>query len=285
MPELPEVETVRRQLAPICEGRRLRRVAMLDPRWCAPLAPAGARRRGPRAADRALSPPRQVPDLGSGRGRPPDPAPADDRDDPLPIRPEQRHVRVTIELSRRAGMPASAGVRRPATLRHRAAAARRARRSRTSSPARLGLEPIDPRFTTAHLARGPARPPNPRSRRCCSTSDGSRASATSMPMRRCTARASIRGGRPGRSAARRSSGCARALAAVLEAGDRFTRREHRRLPRRRRRLRQLPGPLSRPPARRRALRRPAARDRQDRPSRAGEPTSASAASRARARRR
>ncbi|MGI8511247.1 MAG: bifunctional DNA-formamidopyrimidine glycosylase/DNA-(apurinic or apyrimidinic site) lyase [Solirubrobacteraceae bacterium] len=39
MPELPEVETVRRQLAPHVEGRRLDRLEVLDPRWCAPAAP------------------------------------------------------------------------------------------------------------------------------------------------------------------------------------------------------------------------------------------------------
>jgi formamidopyrimidine-DNA glycosylase len=40
MPELPEVETIRRQLAPLVEGRRLERVEILDPRWSRPLAPA-----------------------------------------------------------------------------------------------------------------------------------------------------------------------------------------------------------------------------------------------------
>jgi formamidopyrimidine-DNA glycosylase len=40
LPELPEVETIRRQLAPLVEGRRLRRVEILDARWCDPLAPA-----------------------------------------------------------------------------------------------------------------------------------------------------------------------------------------------------------------------------------------------------
>src|SRR5271170_6049335 len=39
MPELPEVETIRRQLAPLVEGRRLTRVEVLDPRWSRPLAP------------------------------------------------------------------------------------------------------------------------------------------------------------------------------------------------------------------------------------------------------
>ena len=39
MPELPEVETIRRQLAPAVEGRRLERVEILDPRWCEPAPP------------------------------------------------------------------------------------------------------------------------------------------------------------------------------------------------------------------------------------------------------
>ena len=40
MPELPEVETIRRQLAPALEGRRLGHVQVLDPRWCEPAPPA-----------------------------------------------------------------------------------------------------------------------------------------------------------------------------------------------------------------------------------------------------
>src|SRR5207249_2991546 len=39
MPELPEVETIRRQLAPAVEGRRLERLEVLDRRWCEPAAP------------------------------------------------------------------------------------------------------------------------------------------------------------------------------------------------------------------------------------------------------
>jgi formamidopyrimidine-DNA glycosylase len=39
VPELPEVETVRRHLAPRVEGRVLERVEVLDPRWCRPLEP------------------------------------------------------------------------------------------------------------------------------------------------------------------------------------------------------------------------------------------------------
>ncbi|HEY7953478.1 MAG TPA: bifunctional DNA-formamidopyrimidine glycosylase/DNA-(apurinic or apyrimidinic site) lyase, partial [Solirubrobacteraceae bacterium] len=39
MPELPEVETIRRQLAPLVEGRRLHELEILDARWSRPLAP------------------------------------------------------------------------------------------------------------------------------------------------------------------------------------------------------------------------------------------------------
>jgi formamidopyrimidine-DNA glycosylase len=40
VPELPEVETIRRQLAPALEGRTLERLEVLDPRWCEPAPPA-----------------------------------------------------------------------------------------------------------------------------------------------------------------------------------------------------------------------------------------------------
>src|SRR5437763_1422579 len=36
MPELPEVETIRRQLAPQLEGRTLAAAEILDPRWSRP---------------------------------------------------------------------------------------------------------------------------------------------------------------------------------------------------------------------------------------------------------
>lgn len=39
MPELPEVETIRRQLAPIVEGRKLVSLEILDPRWSRPRPP------------------------------------------------------------------------------------------------------------------------------------------------------------------------------------------------------------------------------------------------------
>jgi formamidopyrimidine-DNA glycosylase len=44
MPELPEVETVRRRLAPLLEGRRYERVEIVDPRLTRPLDPADVAR-------------------------------------------------------------------------------------------------------------------------------------------------------------------------------------------------------------------------------------------------
>jgi len=39
MPELPEVETIRRQLGPRLEGTRIEELTVLDPRWCEPAPP------------------------------------------------------------------------------------------------------------------------------------------------------------------------------------------------------------------------------------------------------
>jgi formamidopyrimidine-DNA glycosylase len=39
VPELPEVETIRRQLAPLVEGRVLEHLEVLDARWCDPAPP------------------------------------------------------------------------------------------------------------------------------------------------------------------------------------------------------------------------------------------------------
>ena len=43
MPELPEVETVRRQLHPRVRGATLTAIDVRDPRWCVPLSPAALR--------------------------------------------------------------------------------------------------------------------------------------------------------------------------------------------------------------------------------------------------
>src|SRR4249919_1344536 len=39
MPELPEVETVRRQLEPELAGREIESLEVLDARWCRPMSP------------------------------------------------------------------------------------------------------------------------------------------------------------------------------------------------------------------------------------------------------
>ncbi len=161
MPELPEVETIRGQLAPLVEGRRLEQIEILDPRWSRPLTPA--------ELEDALRG-RRVQRLGR-RGKylvwsfdgdvhlaqhlrmtgavlaDPDPA--------------QRHVRVRMLLSRtRPARPRDLVIVDP-------------RRFGTGElllgsqaleaffAARLGLEPFDERFTAEHLrelARGRTAP-------------------------------------------------------------------------------------------------------------------------------
>ncbi len=151
MPELPEVETIRRQLAPLVEGRKLVRVEVLDPRWSRPLAPA--------ELERALTG-RRVEQLGR-RGKylvwdlsgdlhlaqhlrmtgsilyEPDPEPA--------------HMRVRIELGAagrgRRSKLAIVDPRRFGTgelLRGEAAL-------QEFFAQRLGLEPFDEAFTAEHL--------------------------------------------------------------------------------------------------------------------------------------
>jgi formamidopyrimidine-DNA glycosylase len=151
MPELPEVETIRRQLAPLVEGMTLARMETLDPRWSRPLAPE-------ELADALVG--RRIESLGR-RGKyllwsfqgdvhlaqhlrmtgvllyEPDPEPA--------------HTRVRMELQGPRGGP----VRRLVIT--------DARRFGTGElllgsdaveeffGARLGLEPFDERFTADHL--------------------------------------------------------------------------------------------------------------------------------------
>src|SRR5258707_803072 len=98
MPELPEVETIRRQLAPHLEGRTIVDAEILDPRWTRPLPPGpiAAELRGARVEG------------GAGSGNSPDLRRADDR----PLRPhlgrpgalrrappaDPRHTRVRFEV-------------------------------------------------------------------------------------------------------------------------------------------------------------------------------------------
>jgi formamidopyrimidine-DNA glycosylase len=177
MPELPEVETIRRQLAPLVEGRKLTRIEILDPRWSRPLAPA--------ELEAALLG-RRVEQLGR-RGKyliwsfegdvylaqhlRMTGAVLSEAD------PEPHHTRVRLQLgpisaARAAGVTRAAAVgpgsRRPSRL-----VIVDPRRFGTGElllgsdalegffASRLGLEPFDERFTAAHLralAKGRAAP-------------------------------------------------------------------------------------------------------------------------------
>jgi formamidopyrimidine-DNA glycosylase len=163
MPELPEVETIRRQLAPLVQGRRLMRVEIRDPRWPRPLSP--------RELEAALEG-RRVRELGR-RGKyllwhlegdvhlaqhlrmtgsvlaAPDPEPP--------------HTRVRIELGPRArGVGAAPGTGPRGGLRLAITDPRRFGTGelllgtdalRLFLDARLGLEPFDEGFTDRHLHR------------------------------------------------------------------------------------------------------------------------------------
>ncbi len=162
MPELPEVETIRRQLAPIVEGRTLARVEVLDARWSRPL--------DPRELSDALTG-RRVRRLGR-RGKyllweledevflaqhlrmtgtvlcDPDPEPA--------------HTRVRVML---AGSSRRAAVRRLCLVDPRRFGTGElllgADAMEAFFAARLGLEPLHPDFTAEHLralARGRRAP-------------------------------------------------------------------------------------------------------------------------------
>ena len=158
MPELPEVETIRRQLAPAVEGATLTDLEILDPRWSSPLDPrevaaavAGRRierleRRGKYLIWELEDEVHLVMHLRMTGTLLLDPA------------VEPPHTRVLLRLSRATG-----GRSQITTV-----AFVDPRRFGTGElvlgtpalerflDARLGLEPLDPRFTAAHL-RGIAR--------------------------------------------------------------------------------------------------------------------------------
>jgi formamidopyrimidine-DNA glycosylase len=158
MPELPEVETIRRQLAPLVEGRRMGSVEILDPRWSRPLAPAeladaltgrrvlALRRRGKYLLWDLEGEVHLAQHLRMTGAILADPS------------PEPPHTRVRIELGPRAG----AGRGTPGARRVRLAISD-PRRFGTGElllgtealeaflAARLGREPLDDDFTAAHL--------------------------------------------------------------------------------------------------------------------------------------
>lgn len=165
MPELPEVETIRRQLAPLVEGRRLERMEILDGRWSRPLAPL--------ALTDALEG-RRVEHLGR-RGKYLVWSFEDDvhlaqhlrmtgavlslpDSDRPEIDPPHTRVRLVLGPAERGGE--SRGKRRLAIVDPRRFGTGElllgARELEEFFGARLGLEPFDDRFTDEHL-RGLAR--------------------------------------------------------------------------------------------------------------------------------
>jgi formamidopyrimidine-DNA glycosylase len=173
VPELPEVETVRRQLAPLVEGRRLQRIEILDARWSRPLEPH-------ELADALRG--RRVRELGR-RGK----YLIWHLDEEVHLvqhlrmtgavlcepRAEPAHVRVRIELGARsvaAARAASDGRVAPRRQRLVIVDPRRfgtgelvlgAKELEDFFAARLGVEPLEEDFTAEHLralARGRSAP-------------------------------------------------------------------------------------------------------------------------------
>ena len=194
MPELPEVETVRRGLAPGDGGRAASsgsRCARPDLRW--PLPPGFARLTGRRVVGSAGGPNIcwsisttatccsciSACRARSGRARTPSPASISTS---APRAPAHDHV--VLDMSNGG----TRDLQRPAPLRlMELAPAPSWTHIRCS---RLGPEPLGQRLRRRVLAAWPAR--RPRSRRRCSTSASSPASATSMSARRFFARGSRR---------------------------------------------------------------------------------------------
>jgi formamidopyrimidine-DNA glycosylase len=156
MPELPEVETIRRQLAPLVQGRTLERVRILDARWSRPLAPS-------ELADALQG--RRVERLGR-RGKYLVWSLSEDVHLAQHLRmtgtvlcdpdPQQRHVGVRIDLDG-GGRLAIVDPRRFGT----GELLLGGEALNTFFEARLGLEPLDERFTVEHLralARGRRQP-------------------------------------------------------------------------------------------------------------------------------
>jgi len=148
VPELPEVETIRRQLAPHIEGREIEAIEILDPRWTLPQPAA--------AVERAL--PGSVVQRVGRAGKYLVWELSDDRHLLMHLRmtgtllidpdPEPPHTRVRFRLSGGRRL-AYVDPRRFGTghLLH-GVAEREAYLS-----ARLGAEPLTPQFTTEYLRR------------------------------------------------------------------------------------------------------------------------------------
>ncbi len=148
MPELPEVETIRRQLAPQVEGRRIVRAEIFDPRWTMPEPPAAVEAeltgaeierlgRAGKYLVWALSQERYLISHLRMTGVV--------LFDPVP---EPLHVRVRLALSSGHRLVFNDPRRFGTGHLVRGAAARDAYLT-----ARVGVEPLTPEFTAAHLQR------------------------------------------------------------------------------------------------------------------------------------
>ena len=243
MPELPEVETIRRQLAPHLEGRTIEVAEILDARWTRPDPPEPVAGRADRGARRAGRPRGQVPRLVAVGRSVSARASADDRR--APVRPA-----CSSRPTRACGSSSTEATGWSTSIRAGSGpgiSARRRGPRRSIWPSGSGSSRSRRQFTDRVPAPGRPRAGARRSRRSCSTSAGSPASATSTPTRRCSGRG-IHPLRPaGRLTAAQWARLRDAIEEALQRRDRRQGRLDRRLPPRRRRPRLLPGPLPRPP--------------------------------------
>ena len=186
VPELPEVETVRRGLEAQVVGRRITQVEV-GPRAhrAAHVAPGGDRR-AHRRHDPARQPPRQVPAVPARHRRRADGAPAHER----PAAGGRRRRRAAAAHARgdAPGRRARAGavVRRPAHVRRGGGVRPGQRRRRAARTGEDGHRPDRRRARREPSSRRSCAAGRARSRRCCSTSTSSPASATSTATRACT---------------------------------------------------------------------------------------------------
>ena len=213
VPELPEVEVVRRGLERHVVGRTIARRRRAAPARRSAGTSAGAadfaaRLRGRRP--RRAAPPRQVP-LAAADDRRTTPAMTPAR----PPRDERPAARAAARRRRSSGTcgcgfvlddgPRPA-VRRPAHVR-RAARSASGGAELPAEIAHIARDPLDPAFDDDGLRRRGCAGGVPASSGRCSTRPWSPASATSTPTRRCGGPGCTTPGRPRRCAGPRSSGC------------------------------------------------------------------------------
>jgi len=183
VPELPEVETIRRELTPRVEGELLERLEVLDPRFCAPAAPeeleqAASGRRIARLGRRGKYLVWTLEPDGSTRPKPDHPAPADAAADSTP--PEPLHLVMHLRMTGNLLLGGPVEAEAPPHLRVRFVLGsgetvlfRDPRRFGTSVAlrgdtvleehlgSRIGIEPLEAEFTAKalrELARGRRAP-------------------------------------------------------------------------------------------------------------------------------